>query len=459
VRTRSASVAVFLSFLWPGLGQWYLGRHRAAVAYGLPATVAMAALAWQFSAGLETLALRLLAPSFALTVLIIVVLLGILRVLSMLEATLRLGPAGRWRGPRATTFLAALVALVVVTHGVVGYGAWAFYDAGSRIFVGGSDSNGIPNPTGPLGAPGSSLNPGDLEENDFQATPDATPASDIARVTVLFTGIDSGAGRLHALTDTLLVVSFEPQTQHVTMVSFPRDIASFSLYDGRIYTGKINALMTSARLYPSQYPDGPLPTLTKELGYLLGVPINYFAAINLDGFTRMVDLVEGVDVVNPKAIADPTYDWLDGTHGFYLAAGKVHLDGRTALAYVRSRKGAGDSDYTRAARQQDLLVALRKKLVQPSMLLRVPALLDAASRTIKTNFPADRVDDMLALARSTDDGNIERFVLSSPYSYHPPTTSTGGSWELRLQMDRLAALSVQLFGQDSRYYQGASASP
>ena len=64
--------------------------------------------------------------------------------------------------------------------------------------------------------------------------------------------------------------------------------------------------MTSARLTPSQYPDGPLPTLTRELGYLLGVPINYFAAINLDGFTRMVDLVGGVDVTNPRAISDPS---------------------------------------------------------------------------------------------------------------------------------------------------------
>ena len=455
-RRRSVTLAVFLSFLWPGVGQWYLRRRRAAVAYGLPATVAMAALAWQFTGGLEALALRMIVPTFALNVLILLVLLGLLRVSSMLDAALLAGPSDRLRGPRPTVFVAALLAIVLASHGTAAYATWAFYNAGSRIFVGGSDSNGIASGTG---VPGNGLNPGDLDENDFQATPDSTPASPTARITLLFTGIDSGAGREHALTDTLLVVSLDPQTDQVTMVSFPRDIAGFSLYDGRVYPGKINALMTSARLTPSQYPDGPLPTLTRELGYLLGVPINYFAAINLDGFTRMIDLVGGVDVTNPRAISDPSYSWLDGTHGFYLAAGSVHLDGRTALAYVRSRKGAGDSDFTRAARQQDLLVALRRKLVQPGMLLRVPAILDAAANTIKTNFPADRVDDMLALGKATEEKKIQRFVLSSPYSYHPPTASTGGSWELRLYMDRLAELSVQLFGPDSRYYQGASASP
>ncbi len=76
----------------------------------------------------------------------------------------------------------------------------------------------------------------------------------------------------------------------------------------------------------------------------------------------MIDAVGGVTVDNPKAINDPRYDWLDGTSGFYLDAGKVHLNGRKALAYVRSRQGIGDTDFTRAARQQQVLVALRNKL-------------------------------------------------------------------------------------------------
>src|SRR3972149_6411241 len=189
----------------------------------------------------------------------------------------------------------------------------AFSDAGSRISVGQAPPAAAPSTPSPPQASGR-IPPTIEPVDDFLATPDATPENEKARSTILFPGLDSGADRQHALTDTLLVVSIDPETGQVAMVSFPRDIAEFPLYDGRTYTGKINSLMTSARLYPKLYPDGPLPTLTKELGYLLGVPINYFAAVNLDGFRELIDLVGGVDVVNPRTISDPYYDWLRGEH-------------------------------------------------------------------------------------------------------------------------------------------------
>lgn len=87
-----------------------------------------------------------------------------------------------------------------------------------------------------------------------------------------------------------------------------------------------------------------MTSLVKEMGFLLGAPVHYYAAIDLAGFQRMIDLVDGVTVDNPRAIDDPS--------GFKLSAGTHRLDGRTALAYVRSRKGLGDSDFSRARRQQ-----------------------------------------------------------------------------------------------------------
>ena len=192
------------------------------------------------------------------------------------------------------------------------------------------------------------------------------------RVTFLVTGVDSGHDRTHALTDTLLVVSVDKDTNQAVMLSIPRDTARFPMYSGGIYNDKINSLMTAARNNPSKYPDGPTGTLTKEIGYLVGIPINYYAAINLEGFQSMVDLVGGVDIVNPKPITDPVYDWFNGTYGFYLTAGKHHLDGKTALAYARSRYGAGDNDFTRAARQQQLLLALRAKMGTTTMLTKLP---------------------------------------------------------------------------------------
>ncbi len=235
------------------------------------------------------------------------------------------------------------------------------------------------------------------------------------------------------------------------MISLPRDIANFELYDGRTFTGKINSLMTWARNHPKEFPDGPFPTLMNEIGYLIGVPIHYYAALDLQGFRRMVDEVGGVTVDNPRAINDPRYEWLDGTWGFSLPAGTVNLDGREALAYARSRQGAGDSDFSRARRQQQLLVALRNKLTKPEMLTNLPGIINVAGDTIRTNIPAGRLDDLIKLGRKIKGADIERYVLGPPYSSHPPNAETGGFYTLKLDMSKMAKLSRQLFGDDSRY--------
>ena len=226
---------------------------------------------------------------------------------------------------------------------------------------------------------------------------------------------------------------------------------------GRRSRGKINSLMTYANNNPDEYPDGGLPTLMNELGFLLGVPIHYYAAVDLAGFARLVDAVGGVTIDNPKAINDPAYGgWTDGRLGFRLAKGRHHLDGQTALAYARSRKGAGDSDFTRARRQQQLLVALRARLTDPALLPQLPSIIEAGSKTLRTNFPQDRLGEMLEVGRAieSEDG-IKRVVLGPPYATNPPAGTPGG-YQLVLDMERLAKLSIEIFGADSSY---SSATP
>ena len=165
----------------------------------------------------------------------------------------------------------------------------------------------------------------------------------------------------------------DPAANDVIMISFPRDIAEFPLYGGGTFKGKINSLMTAAASDPKRFPDGPLPTLANEVGYLLGIPINYFAAVDLDGFQKMIKAVGGVTVNVNGAITDPKYDWLDGSPRLLSGGRQAAPDPANALAYVRSRYGAGDNDFTRAARQQQLLVALRAKLTDPANLGKLPA--------------------------------------------------------------------------------------
>jgi LCP family protein required for cell wall assembly len=288
---------------------------------------------------------------------------------------------------------------------------------------------------------------------EYQASPINTPETPDARINILLTGIDAASNRTNELTDTLLVVSVDPTTGHIAMISFPRDITHFPRYDGGTFNGKINSFMSNARRHPDEFSDGPLTSLVRQMSFLLGAPIHYYAAIDLAGFRRMIDLVGGVTVDNPRAINDPRYDWLDGTHGFKLSAGKHHLNGRTALAYVRSRQGAGDTDFSRARRQQQVLLALREQLTKPENLPQIPALLDAAGDTIRTNFPSERVGEMIDIAQRVDTSTVKQVVLGPrKYAEVPPPSETNGIYELRLKMDVLAALSIEIFGTSSRYY-------
>lgn len=438
------SVALLLSFLWPGLGQWYQGRRRTAALYALPVLAIVLVIVLQLVGGIEAFAASLLDPTVALTLVILIFLLAAWRLISMADAVVSARSRDRVRYQVIGPIFAILGAVVIATHAWIGSVTWAFYDAGSQIFVG---------QVAPDATPPQAPSPSSTDNSvDFQATPFPVPSTVAShRITVLVTGIDSGHGREHALTDTLMLVSVDPDTNKVAMLSFPRDVSHFPLYNGGTYAGKINSLMTYARLHPKQFPDGGLPTLAQEIGFLAGVPVQYFAAINLDGFQKAIDLVGGVDVVNPKPIDDIHYDWFDGTHGFHLAAGPVHLDGRIGLAYVRSRFGAGDSDFTRAARQQQVLAALRKKMVTPAAIARLPDLIKALGSSVRTNYPVSDVSRLLTIAGKVTDDTTFKKVLGPPYAVHPPTNTTGGVYTLILDMDRIAKLSVDLFGADSRY--------
>ena len=436
-----------LSFVWPGLGQLAIGKRREAALLAIPAAILVLAILSRLVGRLELAAVTMLDPAFAGFVFFAAVALAGWRSIAVIDA---------WRSEvpmpanlRARQWLAGLLIAIALSHAVVGYYAWAFYDAGSQIFTGDGPSPSPPAPT-PTLAPGETPAPP-------TPTPGPTaPPSD--RISILLTGIDSGHDRRHALTDTMLVISVSPSKGTVAMVSFPRDLADFQLYSGGTFHDKLNALRTTAALNPTRFPDGPDQTLANQLGYFLGIRIEYTAAINLIGFERMINLVGGVDLVNERSINDPTYDWFDGTYGFRLSAGAHHLNGRNALAYVRSRMGAGDNDFTRANRQQQLILALKDKLASPATLARLPELLDAAGNTVKTNVPPDKAHDYVELADSIDPANITRVVLGPPYAFHPPTNTTGGIYILRLNEEKIAALAVELFGTDTRYF-GAVASP
>ncbi len=265
--------------------------------FALPALLATAAIVIALLGNLNSLLAFLITPSGSMTVLVLVLLLGAWRVIAMIDSV---AIARRLAGlrPVAMAVTAVLVAVVVVTHGALAYTAYTAYDASSKIFVADGGPDSPPSTDGNVTFdPSGSASPEPTDE--FIMTPGITPPTADSRINILLTGIHG------SLTDTMLIMSVNPVDDSVVMLSLPRDVSNFPLYDGRTFSGKINSLMSWARNHPADMPDGPFPTLVKELGYLIGVPIHYYAAINLDGFVKVIDEVGGVTVDNPRAINDP----------------------------------------------------------------------------------------------------------------------------------------------------------
>ncbi|MFL5680040.1 MAG: LCP family protein [Chloroflexota bacterium] len=384
-----------LSAILPGLGQLANGRTQLAALFAIPSVLLLLGL-WIVVAGAS--------PARLLASLMVPSTLGPVLVLNLLILAWRLAAVGqafadtRLRGRPSGGAIAglALIALFVVLPHL--YGAFVGYSAlgnFERVF-------GTAN-------------------HDPSAT--RGPSSD-ERVNVLLIGVDSGKGRAHALTDTIIVASVDPKGRTVSMISIPRDLVNVPLGNGDSYAPKINSLLAFADRNRAQFPGGGTKALEAAVGALLGIPIHYYAEVNLAGFVRMVDAVGGVDVDVARPLNDPKYGGFGVGPGWSITRGRHHLDGANALAYTRIRKSAGESDFTRAERQQQVLVAVRDAAVKHNILFSLPGLLDAVGDTVRTDMPPDRLPGLAALASEIGGTSTTRAVIRFPL-VHPASNRYG----------------------------------
>jgi len=388
-------VAAVLSAILPGAGQAFNGRWKAAAIFAIPSLVLLGVtwLLLQFNTPTMLLA-HAIVPSTLQTLLILNAVLLLWRVLSVLEAFSDRRYARRpARG--GLIGLVVIVLLVALPHLAAHmYGSTAF-STFERVFAGASGDA----LSGPDDDPGSTAGP----------TPRAGE-----RVNVLLMGIDSGPHRNHALTDSLIVVSLDPVGQTVTMLSIPRDLVDVPLGNGDTFAPKINSLLAYGNRHPDDFPDGGTRALEDAVGAMLGIPIHYFAKVDLEGFVEMVDAVGGVDVNVAKPLNDPNYGGFGVGPGWSITAGEHHLDGPNALAYSRIRKSAGESDFTRAARQQQVLVGIRDSAVASNLLISLPGLLDAVGDSVRTDVPPDMLPELAALAEQIGGEQTTQAVMTSP---------------------------------------------
>lgn len=238
------------------------------------------------------------------------------------------------------------------------------------------------------------------------------------RLNVLLVGVDSTPKRPATLTDTMIVASIDPVGRSVSLVSLPRDLVGVPLGNGDTFSPKLNSLLGYASRHPDEFPRGPMRALQDAAGALLGIRIHHYVQLNFAGFVKLVDAVGGVDVDVRVGFHDPGYRGRgipDGQRGWSVEAGLQHFAGWEALAYARSRKAAGESDFTRAARQQEIIVALKNKVLDGgSVVANLPALLDAVGDLVETDIPRDQLPALAGLADELGDAVMYRTVLVRP---------------------------------------------
>jgi LCP family protein required for cell wall assembly len=213
-------------------------------------------------------------------------------------------------------------------------------------------------------------------------------------------------------------------TKQVAMFSLPRDTKFVPIPPGRArnvwgrtYGNKINSFYIDNRnrgdLWPGKKSTWGYNAVKAVLGELYGLDIRYFVEVDFEGFKDIVKAMNGVTVNVQIPVVDDGYPaGKNRSRRLYIPSGIQHMDGAQALRYARSRNTS--SDFDRAARQQRLLLSMREQADPQNLIPRLPELVAALKKSIKTDIPLDQIDELLGLASKVDTGNIRSYVFSPP---------------------------------------------
>jgi LCP family protein required for cell wall assembly len=222
-----------------------------------------------------------------------------------------------------------------------------------------------------------------------------TPASEIQKQ-----GYHALVNSFSGLTDTMLLLRFDPATKKLTALSIPRDTRTPVAGLG---TTKINA---------ANVQGGPALTAEATSELLNGVAIDRYIRINVQGVEKLIDALGGVTVYVPK---DMKYQ--DDSQHLYinLKAGKQHLNGNQALQLLRYRHDE-NGDIGRIQRQQLLMRSLMEQTLSPATLARAPQILSVIQSHIDTNLSMEELMALAGFGVQTNRSNVQMLMLPGRFS-------------------------------------------
>jgi LCP family protein required for cell wall assembly len=266
----------------------------------------------------------------------------------------------------------------------------------------------------------------DGESATVDDSPD--PFGDKERVNVLLLGGDGGEGRDGVRTDTVIVASVDTETGETTLFSLPRNLQDLPFPDdsplAEVYPDGFDAGSEDESLLNAVYRNGPAEHpgvlghtddlgadfLKLGVGEALGLDIDYYVLVNLDGFSRLVDALGGITVnVNYYVPigGDPGTGSLPDA---YIAPGPdQELDGARALDFARGRFGL--TDYDRMARQRCTIDAIIDAADPVTLLASYRELAATTRDIVRTDIPRAALDDFVDLAFLVKDASVHSVVF------------------------------------------------
>ncbi|MGF2145788.1 LCP family protein [Vagococcus fluvialis] len=225
-------------------------------------------------------------------------------------------------------------------------------------------------------------------------------------ISVLILGLDDNSERElgSARTDSMLLLTINPNDELVNIVSIPRDTYTDIVSDSFTGKDKINAAFSYGGI------DSTIDSVEK----LLNIPINYYATADFKAFEDIVDALGGVEIDVPFTLTEQN---AQGKKVVDLKEGRHNLSGEEALAFSRTRYI--DNDIERGKRQQQVLTAIAQKAMDIGTIAKYKSILDALDGHITTDMPSNKI---LSIAQSglTKNYKFESYAFSwMSYDYAP----------------------------------------
>ena len=238
-------------------------------------------------------------------------------------------------------------------------------------------------------------------------------------MTILLMGVDTGSGSREdqwvGNSDTMILVTVNPQTRQTTIMSLERDILTNITQDGETVQAKLN----------SAYAQGGAELAIKTIQDLMNIHIDRYAMINMKGLVQLVDKVGGITVNNPFDF-DISIEENEPEYTAKIPPGRQEIDGEQALVYSRMRYQDPEGDYGRQKRQREVIEKIIKKVLTLDGLSNYQGIIEAVSDNMQTNISLDTNNLMNLMGYRDALKNIRMEQLKG----EDATLADGGSYQI-----------------------------